>query len=718
MFRPLENPKNNCVAISDYYYISSYNQYKTLEIYQCPEIAKFKIKEKKACIDNCTKDNEYKYLYNGDCLKECPSDTTSVNYICEENSDKCSKGEDDLYLYNNNLDAVEILAKSYASEFSYTNNHISSYKNDNYSIIIYKNAHCIKELALEMPNIDFESCYKKVQEYYGIEENLIVTIAERKLINNPLTFFSFFHPESGEKLDAGKICEGEKVVIEENLYELLNKNNTNYKTQTFLTDQGINIFDKNHPFYNDLCYDYENLLKKDIPLSCRIKDIFPNASVCDEGCTYESINLEDMTSKCNCDFNDLANNNFIKENEILNSVMGEVFDIINSTNILVLKCIKYMFKRFATSIGGWISLIVICAEAAMIVIYYLIDFNKVKIYIMKLTERFIEYIAKGGIIIKHNPPRKPHSIKNNKNSINNNNIKVDKYRDDTAIKVFEHKKMVSRNEDVNRLTFYNSQKEFTLVSKFNKDIPKKDYMETEKNESKFFEEYFKESVDDMEYDDALYYDKRIFCELFKEYLKEKQITAATFIAEDDLNPRSIKIIVFIINFLLYFVVNGLFFSEEVIQELYELDESKEHFFSYFSRSITRIVYCALVGIVIGYIVELFFIKEDKLKGILIREKDNEIVLKEKIVEFIKEIKKTNLALMIVSGIIILFSFIYLLCFNYVYKYSQIEWIKSSITIVIIMQLLSILKCFAKAGLRTLSFKWRSEKLYKISKLLD
>ena len=444
MFRPLENPKNNCVAISDYYYISSYNQYKTLEIYQCPEIAKFKIKEKKACIDNCTKDNEYKYLYNGDCLKECPSDTTSVNYICEENSDKCSKGEDDLYLYNNNLDAVEILAKSYASEFSYTNNHISSYKNDNYSIIIYKNANCIKELALEMPNIDFESCYKKVQEYYGIEEDLIVTIAERKLINNPLTFFSFFHPESGEKLDAGKICEGEKVVIEENLYELLNKNNTNYKTQTFLTDQGINIFDKNHPFYNDLCYDYENLLKKDIPLSCRIKDIFPNASVCDEGCTYESINLEDMTSKCNCDFNDLANNNFIKENEILNSVMGEVFDIINSTNILVLKCIKYMFKRFATSIGGWISLIVICAEAAMIVIYYLIDFNKVKIYIMKLTERFIEYIAKGGIIIKHNPPRKPHSIKNNKNSTNNNNIKVDKYRDDTAIKVFEHKKMVSR----------------------------------------------------------------------------------------------------------------------------------------------------------------------------------------------------------------------------------------------------------------------------------
>ena len=140
------------------------------------------------------------------------------------------------------------MAKSYTSEFTYTNNHISLYKNDNYSIMIYKNQKCIKELDIQMPNINFESCYKKVQEAYNIQEDLIVSVADKKILKNPITFFSFFHPISGEKLDADTICKNDKVIIEENLYELLDKNNKNYKTQTSLTDQGINIFDKIIPF--------------------------------------------------------------------------------------------------------------------------------------------------------------------------------------------------------------------------------------------------------------------------------------------------------------------------------------------------------------------------------------------------------------------------------------------------------------------------------------
>ena len=118
------------------------------------------------------------------------------------------------------------------------------------------------------------------------------------------------------------------------------------------------------------------------------------------------------------------------------------------------------------------------------------------------------------------------------------------------------------------------------------------------------------------------------------------------------------------------------------------------------------------------IVDFFFVQEIKLKKILIKEKDNPNTLKMKIVELIKDIKKRNIAFIATSSVILLFSFFYLLCFNYVYPYSQIEWIKSSITIVIIMQLLSALKCLLESGLRYLSFKIKSEKLYKISKMLD
>ena len=719
MFRPGDNPKNNCVASSEFYYISSYEQYKGLKIYQCPEEAKYKIKEKNACIDDYKKDKEYIYLYNGNCVKNCPSDTEVNNYICEVNSNECSYGENEIYLYNNNLDAIEILAKSYTSEFTYTNNHISLYKNDNYSVMIYKNQKCIKELDIQMPNINFESCYKKVQEAYNIQEDLIVSVADKKILKNPITFFSFFHPVSGEKLDADTICKNDKVIIEENLYELLDKNNNNYKTQTSLTDQGINIFDKNHPFYTDLCYDYKNEKKKDIPLSCRIRDIYPNASLCDEGCIYESINLEDMTSKCNCDFNDILKNDLIDDNEILNSVVGEIFDLINSSNILVLKCIRYMFKYFTTSIGSWLSLFLIILDIIMIILYFSFDINKIKIYIMKITEIFIENSSKPGFINKNFPPKKNRSIHNKKNyDILISNItetKSNKFLINNSkkkilppVKRNQGKKLVIFNRDITESVKLNKQSDNQLYPISEKE---------NKSDSNFFETYFENTYDDMDYNDAMFYDKRKFCESFCDCLKSNQITASTFIDKDELKPRSIKIIIFILNFLLYFVVNGLFFSEEVIEKLYEVDENKEHFFSYFLRSINRIIYCALVSIVIGYIEDFFFLDKNKLKGIFMREKDKINILNEKIVEFMNDIKRRNISFIIFSGIIIIFSFIYLSCFNYVYKYSQIEWIKSSITIVIIMQILSFLKCLLISSLRVLSFKCKSEKIYKISKLL-
>ena len=63
---------------------------------------------------------------------------------------------------------IDTLIKTYISEFNYTNKHISQYKNENYTIIIYKNSSCIKELSLVMPNVDFKSCYKKVQDAYTL----------------------------------------------------------------------------------------------------------------------------------------------------------------------------------------------------------------------------------------------------------------------------------------------------------------------------------------------------------------------------------------------------------------------------------------------------------------------------------------------------------------------------------------------------------------------
>ena len=126
---------------------------------------------------------------------------------------------------------------------------------------------------------------------------------------------------------------------------------------------------------------------------------------------------------------------------------------------------------------------------------------------------------------------------------------------------------------------------------------------------KIVKEYMSTSLDDLEFDDAVAKDKRKYCEHMVENLTEDQIIANTFIAEDKIKPRSIKIIVFILNVILYFVVNGLFFSEEVISELYNINEEDENFFSFISRSIERLLYTTLVSIVVGIITSFFFVDE-------------------------------------------------------------------------------------------------------------
>ena len=165
--------------------------------------------------------------------------------------------------------------------------------------------------------------------------------------------------------------------------------------------------------------------------------------------------------------------------------------------------------------------------------------------------------------------------------------------------------------------------------------------------------------------------------------------AFTFISSDPLKIRIIKIMLFILNVVLYFVVIGLFYNEDYIGTLYYIDKNDDPFFGYITRSIDKFIYTTMVSIIIGYIIDCFFVDEKKIKGIFKREKDNLINLRREITEFINNLKNKYFAFIILIFILLSASFYYLLCFNYVYPKTQIEWFKCSVTIFIIMQILSI-----------------------------
>ena len=648
------------------------------------------------------------------------------------------------------LTGIKVWVKSYIKEFNYTDNHVSLYSNDDYNILIYKNADCIDELNLDMPLVDFKECYDKVKLAYNITQDLVIAIVDKLGQNNPTTLYSFYHPISGEKLDAETICQDVSITVYENLDSFFDKSNPNYNSMKFLTDQNINIFDLNDPFYTDICYDFESPTNKDIPLKDRVSVFYPNVTLCDEGCTNKGVNIEDMTSICDCSFVDIANSNIVKENVILDSVFGEAMDIINESNILVMKCYKYIFKHFTRSVGGWLCLILLLAQIALTIIFYLYELFRLKRYVLNLTESYLTFISKSqrrsSIHIDLNlaiPPKKNVKFKrdddknNKKNKFKKeNDINIirfntqnkeaknkSKEKDDKNLTKNSKLALIKEKKQINSKTLLpdkTTTKKNAPKTKESSDIDTKSMdkaFQVDKKDAQFFIEYLATPLDDMYYDDAVVKDKRTFRECFCEVIKERQMIAYIFIAEDPLKARTTKIMLFGLNIVLYFVVNGLFFSEDYISEVYNSTE-EEKFFTFFPRSLPRFVYCTIVSIVISYITDLFFIEEKKIAGIYKREKDNKVVLKYKINELVKDIGNRYLAFIIIVYIILLISFYYLLCFNYVYPKTQVEWVKSSIMIFIIMQILSILSCLLEAGLRILSFKCRSEKMYKISRLLS
>ena len=122
--------------------------------------------------------------------------------------------------------------------------------------------------------------------------------------------------------------------------------------------------------------------------------------------------------------------------------------------------------------------------------------------------------------------------------------------------------------------------------------------------------------------------------------------------------------------------------------------------------------------IIRFIIQCFFVEEKKIKRIFLREKDNRINLNAQIIEIINRIKKRIIFFFIFIFLILVVSFVYVLCFNYVYHYTQIDWIKSSMFIIIAIDIVIIIIIFFVTSIRLISLCCKSERLFKLSNIIN
>ena len=755
----IEGSTNCVVSCKNFYYYTSYGQYKCSSYPQCPEENNLLIREKKKCVDNCLIDEIYKYQYNGECLKECPSDTkTDENFICRIiDKEICSKSYSEFDLYDFLKEGgVEKIAKTYAKEFGYTDKHISLFKNEVYSIMLYKSAECITELKLSMPEIDFGSCYLKVKAKYEIKDSLLIAIID-KISNkksNPITSYSFYNPYTGEKLDSETVCKEEIIVVKENIKSLLNDSVEDMDSILYLTEQKIDVFNKSSGFYTDICYHYESPCNKDVALRDRLLIYYPNITLCDSGCNNAGVNLTSMMAICECKYKEMTDEDNEYNNNLYESAVNEVFNILNQINIEVMACYKDLFdyQYFISCTGGLIILCLIFIQIISCIIYYFISFFSMRKYIYNLTENYLLYLNKSPMYKpylnklnnteernsqKENcPPKKnAHSEKelidifkthrnknqNIKNKTDHNKNKIFKALEGSEDKnnsklVLCNNKLLNRKKTAKTNSNINVRCNRSLLSLKSNDKSNTNSLVNTSNITKnlsFFDKYLSTQLNEMLFNDALIKDKRLFFEYFCDKLKKKQVILELLLINDPLKPKTLKILLLILDLEVCFVVNGMFINENYISKLFHSTE-EDNFISFLPRSINRCIYTIFASVIISYIVGCFFVEERRLKSIFKYEKNNTYSIKYEVSLVMKEIKWRYNIFILLMAIISAFSWYYISCFNNIYPHMKNEWIKSSIFFILLIHIIQVLVILIETLLRFISFEIKSEKMYKAS----
>ena len=212
-------------------------------------------------------------------------------------------------------------------------------------------------------------------------------------------------------------------------------------------------------------------------------------------------------------------------------------------------------------------------------------------------------------------------------------------------------------------------------------------------------------------------DKRTFKEFFYDALDDKQLFINTFYVQDNFKPKSLKIIVLVLDLILYCFIIWLFYGDDIISEIYHV-EGDDPFLGFVPRCLANYLYCAVVGGFINVIIDLFFVEEKRMKTIFIYEKRNIVNLTVQITKLSKGIAVRYISFVIFVIVVFILLMFYLLCFNYVFPHTKGDWVKSSIFLLIIIQILSTLVALLQICLRFLGFYFKNEKISKLSKAID
>ena len=438
------NPQNynNCYEKCEFfYYFNSSGSYHCTENNKCPEEQSKLVKSKSKCIDDCSKDEIYKYEENNICVKfsdngkilicpinlpfekqkECVETCTSEEFLYKE----CTLNNKD------NITAQNNIIQSIKTDLTQgrLNSILSNVIKGNKTDFILEDANTTYQITSSdnQNNNEYENissillgdCEDKLRQTYHIpkSESLIIYKIDIKEegLKIPIIEYEIYNPINLEKLELD-CCKDIKIGI---------------SIPVTIDEDSLFKYNSSNEYYNDMCYSYTTKNGTDIVIKDRQNEFKDNnMSLCETDCEYTNYNSTTKKAFCECNAKNSIDSIFdIKNNK--DKLMYTFKDLKNAINLEIMKCYKKMLNKdeLVKNVGSYIILVILFIYIISLfaflskgysLIYQTIHNLVVKINNENINNNKIKYknnkINKSTIQNKGHGSHKIHKNKNNFNS--------------------------------------------------------------------------------------------------------------------------------------------------------------------------------------------------------------------------------------------------------------------------------------------------------------
>ena len=231
-------------------------------------------------------------------------------------------------------------------------------------------------------HVDFSTCEKLLRSTHHIDEPRIIIFLQLEIMNkndkslvNQVEYQAY--DENKTLLDLS-ICNNEDIQV---YYSIKKNSSFDLSSLSLFNELDIDILNLKDNFFTDICFPFSDN-DNDIVLSDRIIDFYQNYSLCDDGCTYNKVDIKLMIINCNCS---------VKTNISIVEPMAkleQLEDIEKSLAFEIIKCYNLFFswKNKMKNYGFWIYLVFAIIHIPLLFIFFYKGFNKIKDYIFNEME--------------------------------------------------------------------------------------------------------------------------------------------------------------------------------------------------------------------------------------------------------------------------------------------------------------------------------------------